>query len=86
MFVIIGFGGMALSLLLMALSTSIGEYLFANLLFGLLTTAAAPVGTVLILESFDKSEWPNGWATSAGWGAWVGFWVSSWELYGSSSS
>ncbi len=57
MFVIIGFGGMALSLLLMALSTSIGDYLFANLLFGLLTTAAAPVGTVLILESFDKKEW-----------------------------
>lgn len=58
-FIIIGFGGLALSLLMMALATSMNSYLFANLVMGALSTAAAPVGTVLILESFKRSEWPQ---------------------------
>jgi hypothetical protein len=31
--------------------------MLANFMLGLLATAAAPVGTVLILESFKKEEW-----------------------------
>ena len=57
LFVLIGFGGMAMALLMMGLSTDLPSYLFANFMLGLLSTAAAPVGTVLILESFDKKEW-----------------------------
>jgi len=56
-FVLIGFGGLALALLMMGLSTTLDGYLFANLMLGLLSTAAAPVGTVLILETFKKEEW-----------------------------
>jgi MFS family permease len=56
-FVLIGFGGMALALLMMGMSVNFGQFLIANILLGLLSTAAAPVGTVLILESFKKEEW-----------------------------
>ncbi len=56
-FVLIGFGGLALSLLLMALSSNFYQYLIANVMLGILVNAAAPVGTVLILESFKKDEW-----------------------------
>lgn len=56
-FVLVGFGGMAVALLMMALSLNIYQYLMANFFLGLLSTAAAPVGTVLILESFKKEEW-----------------------------
>ncbi len=57
LFVFIGFGGMALAMLLMAFSASVAGYLFANFMLGLLACAATPVGTVLILESFEKDEW-----------------------------
>ena len=56
-FVIIGFTGMAISLLMMGLSTTIWTYLLANVLLGLISTAAVPIGTVLILESYNKEEW-----------------------------
>jgi MFS family permease len=56
-FVLIGFGGLALSLLLMGLSTNFYQYMVANVLMGVLVAAAAPVGTVLILESFKKEDW-----------------------------
>ena len=56
-FVLIGFGGLALALLMMGLATTMNGYLFANFMLGLLSTAAAPVGTVLILESFKNTEW-----------------------------
>lgn len=56
-FVLIGFGGMALALLMMGASINFSQFLIANILLGLLSTAAAPVGTVLILESFRKEEW-----------------------------
>lgn len=56
-FVLIGFFGLAISLLLMGLSMSMGTYYFANFLLGAISAAAAPVGTVLVLESFAKEEW-----------------------------
>lgn len=57
LFVLIGFAGLALSLLMMAFSVNFFQYLIANAVLGLLSTAAAPVGTVLILESFKEEEW-----------------------------
>lgn len=57
LFILIGFGGMALALLMMGISTDIASYFFANFMLGLLSTAAPPIGTVLILEVFKKEEW-----------------------------
>jgi MFS family permease len=56
-FVLIGFAGLALANLMMAFSLNFFQYLVANAVLGLLSTAAAPVGTVLILESFKQEEW-----------------------------
>ena len=56
-FVLIGFIGLAIPLLLMGLSTDIPTYYLANFILGAISAAAAPVGTVLVLESFDKKEW-----------------------------
>jgi MFS family permease len=56
-FVLIGFAGLALAHLMMAFSINFSQYLIANAVLGLLSTAAAPVGTVLILESFKQEEW-----------------------------
>lgn len=56
-FVLIGFLGMAISLLLMGLSMDMGTYYFANFILGAIAAAAAPVSTVIILETFKKEEW-----------------------------
>lgn len=56
-FVILGFVGMAISMLAMGLSTSLLHYFVGNLLLGLLATAAAPIGTVLVMELSRKEEW-----------------------------
>jgi MFS family permease len=56
-FVLIGFGGLALALFMMGVSTDLSSYFFANFMLGLLSTAAAPIGTVLILEVFKRDEW-----------------------------
>jgi len=56
-YVLIGFFGLALALFLMGISMDMGTYYFANFVLGALTAAAAPVGTVLVLESFAKEEW-----------------------------
>ncbi len=56
-YVLIGFIGMAMALILMGMSMTMNEYYLANILLGLLASAAAPVGTVLVLESYDKHEW-----------------------------
>jgi MFS family permease len=58
-FILMGFVGMAMALVMMGLSTNVPSYLIANFLFGLLGAAIAPVGTVLVLESFEKKEWPR---------------------------
>ena len=57
-FVVLGFLGMAISLGLMAVSQGIPELYLANLLLGALTSASV-VGTVLIMETSDRNEWPN---------------------------
>lgn len=56
-FVLLGFGGLALALFMMGVSTDLASYFFANFMLGLLSTAAAPIGTVLILEVFKREEW-----------------------------
>ncbi len=56
-FVLIGFLGMALAMIMMGLSMTMNQYYMANLILGMLASAAAPVGTVLVLESFEKHEW-----------------------------
>lgn len=56
-FVLIGFAGMAMAMLMMGFSTSVPQYLLANFVLGMLSTASVPVGTVLILESYKKEEW-----------------------------
>lgn len=58
-FVIGGFLGMAVCLLLMGLSGSVPDYFIANLLFGFLSTASAPVATVLVIETSKREEWPR---------------------------
>lgn len=50
-FILIGFAGMSISLFLMALSLTIEQYFFFNILMGFLATASAPVGVVLVVES-----------------------------------
>jgi len=59
LFVILGFAGLALALFMMGVSTNIASYFFANFLMGLLSTAAPPIGTVLILEVYKKEEWAS---------------------------
>jgi len=56
-FILIGFLGMALSLILMGFTSGMGGYFVANFLFGIMGAAIAPVGTVLVLECFRKEEW-----------------------------
>ncbi|MCX6650313.1 MAG: MFS transporter [Methanomassiliicoccales archaeon] len=56
-FVLLGFLGVAFSLVLMGLSQGISEYYVANFMFGFLGAAIAPVGTVMVLESFSKDQW-----------------------------
>ena len=86
-FILIGFGGLALTLLMMGLATTMNSYLFANLMMGALASASAPVGTVLVLESFKRSEWAQrlgdfsrvggiGWVTGLILGT---IWLSSFE-------
>jgi MFS family permease len=83
LFVLIGFVGMALSLLFMAAAVTVREYYLANLLLGALAAASAPVGPVLIMETAQEPEWPQrlalfnrlgglGWVVGLGIGAvWV---------------
>jgi MFS family permease len=58
-FVVLGFAGMASSLLLMGLSRTLGQYYVANVLAGFLTAASGPVGTVLLMETSRKEEWAD---------------------------
>ncbi len=56
-FVLIGFFGLALALFMMGMSLNVNSYYVANFVQGAVAAAVAPVGTVLILESFSKEEW-----------------------------
>ncbi|MBN1110116.1 MAG: MFS transporter, partial [Methanomassiliicoccales archaeon] len=56
-FVLMGFLGVAFSLLLMGFAQSMTEYYIANLIFGFMGAAIAPVGTVMVLECFPHKQW-----------------------------
>lgn len=58
-FVLVGFLGTALSLLVMGLSRGVSDFYLANLLAGVLGAASAPVGTVLILETTKQEGWAS---------------------------
>lgn len=56
-FVLMGFLGVAFSLLLMGFAQSMTEFYLANLIFGFMGAAIAPVGTVMVLECFPHKQW-----------------------------
>ena len=56
-FVLLGFLGVAFSLLLMGFANSMTEYYLANLMFGFMGASIAPVGTVMVLECFPRQQW-----------------------------
>jgi len=56
-FVMAGFLGMAVCLFLMGISSDIPNYFIANLLFGFLSAASAPVATVLVIEMAAQENW-----------------------------
>lgn len=56
-FLLIGFLGLAVSLVAMGLSRSVADFYLANLLVGVLGAASAPVGTVIILETTKEKDW-----------------------------
>ncbi len=56
-FVLIGFLGLAISLLAMGFSRNVADFYLANLLVGVLGAASAPVGTVIILETTKETDW-----------------------------
>ncbi|MDH4123401.1 MAG: MFS transporter [Thermoplasmata archaeon] len=56
-FVILGFVGMAICLILMGISDNVPDYFIANLLFGFLSSASAPVATILVIETAKKDQW-----------------------------
>ena len=58
-FLILGFLGNAVSLLLMAVCLNLPEFYLANLLIGFLGAASAPVGAVLVMETTERAKWPN---------------------------
>jgi MFS family permease len=71
-FLLIGFVGSGIALVAMAASRTISDFYLANLLAGCLGAASGPAGTVLLLETSDKKDWPNRLAvvsriTAAGW-------------------
>jgi MFS family permease len=73
-FLLIGFLGSAISLFAMALSQTMSGFYLANLLAGFLGAASGPVGTVLLMETSDREEWPSRLALVGRIGAlgWVG--------------
>lgn len=56
-FILIGFLGMALTLMLMGVSFSVNDYYLVNMLFGFLVAASVPVATVLMIETVSKEQW-----------------------------
>lgn len=58
-FLIIGFIGSFLSLLLILIVNTIGMYILTLVIFQILAMASTPVATLLILESTIEKKWPN---------------------------
>lgn len=71
-FLLIGFVGSGVALVAMALSRTMSEFYLANLLAGFLGAASGPAGTVLLMETSERKDWPARLAgvsriTAAGW-------------------
>lgn len=58
-FIVIGFGGSFLSLLLILITHTIGMYIATLVIFQMVAMASTPVATLLILESTVEKKWPN---------------------------
>ena len=58
-FLLIGFIGSFLSLLLILITNTIGMYALTLVIFQILAMASTPVATLLILESTVEKRWPN---------------------------
>ncbi|HLH86251.1 MAG TPA: MFS transporter [Thermoplasmataceae archaeon] len=58
-FLIIGFLGSFLSLLLILVVNTLGMYILTLVIFQVVAMAATPVATLLILESTVEKKWPN---------------------------
>ncbi|WMT54143.1 MFS transporter [Ferroplasma acidiphilum] len=58
-FIIIGFVGSFLSLLLVLVVHTVSTYMSMLILFQIVAMASVPVSTLLILENSDKSSWSN---------------------------
>src|SRR5439155_1299874 len=71
-FLLIGFLGSGIALLAMAASRTMSEFYLANLLAGFLGAASGPAGTVLLMETSKREDWPARLAimsrmTATGW-------------------
>jgi len=73
-FLLIGFAGNALCFLLMGASRTLPDFYLTNLLIGCLGAASGPVGTVLIMETTPRTEWPArlAFVSRIGAAGWVG--------------
>jgi MFS family permease len=73
-FLLIGFLGSGIASLAMGVSQTMSGFYLANLLAGFLGAASGPVGTVLLMETADRKEWPARLALVGRIGAlgWVG--------------
>ena len=58
-FIVIGFTGSFLSLLLILITHTIGMYIATLVIFQIVAMASTPVATLLILESTVEKKWPN---------------------------
>lgn len=58
-FLVVGFVGSFLSLLLILITSTIGMYALTLVIYQILAMASTPVATLLILESTVEKKWPN---------------------------
>src|SRR5436309_4895125 len=85
-FLLIGFVGSGIALFAMAVSGNMSQFYLANLLAGFLGAASGPAGTVLLMETSKRSEWPARLAlvsriAAIGWVAGLGLGVA-WLVIG----
>jgi MFS family permease len=58
-FLLLGFLGSSVSFAAMAVSGGLPAFYLANLLFGAIGSASAPVGAVLVMETSEQKRWPS---------------------------